>query len=127
MAEYYHSLTNLAKDKQQAVYHTHQKPSPSLPQGIFMLLVLLSHPPMMACVIFRLEHLVRSVARFLMMPLIMWHLVIFTLPKSWSKNHIRYSGSPIAMGFGEIGRHKQVLIVDLPLNKKCTDIKVAKE
>ena len=62
-----------------------------------------------------------------MMPLIMWHLVIFTLPKKvGQKNHIRYSGSPIAMGFGEIGRHKQVLIVDLPLNKSVPISKLPK-
>lgn len=28
------------------------------------------------------------------------------------KNHIRYCGSPIAMGFGEMGKTKQVLVVD---------------
>lgn len=33
MAEYYQSLTNLAKDKQQAVYHTHKKTIPIIATG----------------------------------------------------------------------------------------------
>ncbi|UXZ04616.1 exonuclease SbcCD subunit D C-terminal domain-containing protein [Moraxella nasicaprae] len=33
------------------------------------------------------------------------------------KTQIRYSGSPIAMGFGEIGREKQVLLIDFQDNQ----------
>lgn len=39
------------------------------------------------------------------------------------KNHFRYSGSPIPMGFGEAGQQKQVIIVEFSQNRTEPQIK----
>ena len=87
------------QDKQQAVYHSPKNHPIICHRASFMLLVLPSHPPMMACVIFRLEHLVRLVARFFWWCHWLWRTRSYSrcpkkLGQKKKKTHIRYSGSP---------------------------------
>lgn len=118
VADYYQSLANLAKDKQQAVYHTHQKTIPIIATGHLYAAgaaVSSTDDGMRDIQIGTLGQISSQIFDDAIDYVALGH--IHAAQKVGQKNHIRYSGSPIAMGFGEIGRHKQVLIVDLPLNK----------
>ena len=127
VAEYYHSLTNLAKDKQQAVYHTHKKTIPIIATGHLYAAgaaVSSTDDGMRDIQIGTLGQISSQIFDDAIDYVALGH--IHAAQKVGQKNHIRYSGSPIAMGFGEIGRHKQVLIVDLPLNKSVPISKLPK-
>lgn len=118
MFEHYDSLVKLAKLKQQQIKKVHQKTIPIIATGHLYAAgaaVSSDDDGMRNIQVGTLGQISSQVFDDAIDYVALGH--IHAAQIVGKKQHIRYSGSPIAMGFGEIGRHKQVLIVDLPLNK----------
>lgn len=122
MFEHYNSLANLAKLQQKHIKTTHQKTVPIIATGHLYAAgstVSSADDGMRDIQIGTLGQISSQVFDDAIDYVALGH--IHAAQIVGKKPHIRYSGSPIAMGFGEIGRHKQVLIIDLPCDKSAHD------
>lgn len=118
MFDHYHCLADLAKNQQNHIYKTHQKTIPIIATGHLYAAgaaVSSADDGMRDIQIGTLGQISSEVFDEAIDYVALGHIHAAQIVGKQSR--IRYSGSPIAMGFGEIGRHKQVLIVDLPYDK----------
>ncbi|MFC0820256.1 exonuclease SbcCD subunit D C-terminal domain-containing protein [Moraxella marmotae] len=119
VADYYHSLANLAKQQQAQIRQTYQKTVPIIATGHLYAAgasVSSDDDGMRDIQVGTLGQINANIFDDVIDYVALGH--IHAAQMVAKQNRIRYCGSPIAMGFGEIGRHKQVLLVDLPLDKK---------
>ncbi len=114
VADHYHLLANLAKQKQQYIKDTYQITIPIIATGHLFVAgssVSSADDGMRDLQVGTLGQISASIFDDDIDYVALGHIHASQIVAKQSR--IRYCGSPIAMGFGEIGRHKQVLIVDI--------------
>lgn len=113
IAEHYQTLADIAKQKQQAIFDAHQIQVPIIATGhLFAAGASVSSKDdgMRDLQVGTLGQISADIFDECIDYVALGH--IHAPQKVAGKEHIRYCGSPIAMGFGEIGKEKQVLLVD---------------
>ncbi|SIR73232.1 Exodeoxyribonuclease I subunit D [Moraxella cuniculi DSM 21768] len=114
VADYYHSLAKLAKKRQDELKKTYQISVPIIATGHLYAAgasVSSADDGMRDIQIGTLGQISASIFDDTIDYVALGH--IHAAQKVGKQERIRYCGSPIAMGFGEIGRQKQVLIIDI--------------
>lgn len=122
VGEYYQLLTKLAKKQQEIIKKNYQKTVPIIATGHLYAAgasVSSADDGMRDIQIGTLGQIKSSIFDDAIDYVALGH--IHAAQIVGKKQHIRYCGSPIAMGFGEIGRQKQVLLIDLPMDKSVND------
>ncbi len=115
VADYYHQATQHAKNTQAALKAQHDKYIPLIATGhLFVAGASVSSEDdgMRDLQVGTLGQISAAIFSDAIDYVALGH--IHAAQKVAGLNHIRYAGSPIAMGFGEVGRDKQMLIVDFP-------------
>lgn len=113
IATHYQTLADIAKQKQQAIFDTHQVQIPIIATGhLFAAGASVSSKDdgMRDLQVGTLGQISAEIFDPCIDYVALGH--IHAPQKVAGKEHIRYCGSPIAMGFGEITKDKQVLLVD---------------
>ena len=115
VADYYHQATEHAKNIQAALMAQHDKYIPLIATGhLFVAGASVSSDDdgMRHLQVGTLGQISAAIFSDAIDYVALGH--IHAAQKVAGLDHIRYAGSPIAMGFGEVGRDKQMLIVDFP-------------
>lgn len=113
VAEHYQTLTDIAKQKQQLFSKTYQKQVPIIATGHLFAAgssVSSSDDGMRDLQVGTLGQIGSQIFDTAIDYVALGH--IHAAQMVAKQPRIRYCGSPIAMGFGEIGKQKQVLVID---------------
>lgn len=113
IAKHYQALSELAKTQQQAIFDAHQIQVPIIATGhLFAAGASVSSKDdgMRDLQVGTLGQISTDIFDECIDYVALGH--IHAPQKVAGKEHIRYCGSPIAMGFGEIGKDKQILLID---------------
>lgn len=117
IAKHYQELYKIAQSKQKQIQQTHQKIVPIIATGHLFVAgssVSSSDDGMRDLQIGTLGQVSSKIFHEDIDYVALGH--IHAAQKVANQNHIRYCGSPIAMGFGELGKVKQVLLIDFQNN-----------